>query len=519
MKKTFIIALGLLFCVTQAQNILWQHKTGGKYADFLNDGIATLDYGFILAGASLSDIGKNTDTGNYDYMLTKYTENGDKEWTKTFNASQTDYLKQIIRCTDSGYLLGGISNSPNGNDKSVPNLGQFDIWLIKLDINGQIQWQRVLGGRGLDNINHIIRTNDGGYIIGGSSSSDTCEQQTTDPKIIPKQNSCFGNTDYWIVKLNAQGKSEWQKTFGGKYKDELQKIVQLPDGSFILAGNSNSPAGGNKTTPLQGNNDWWLLKLNSKGDTEWQKTFGDEADDKISAMLVTNDGNILVGGYFTYIDSNKHNNQADIIIRKIDTKGNLLWQQTFDNQADDILTGMLQNKDGSLILGAYTSLHHNKKTFAKGKEDFLLIKTDKQGNEKWRRSIGNRQKEVLKKLLETRDGGYVLMGSSMPAHSKGDTNADFLIVKIADKDKPIHPKLPLEAIPNPAINYTQAIIGKDYNEGLLEIFDLNGKLLYTRQLDGSRIIPVPVNNYPDGIYLMRVTADDMQNSVKIIKGR
>lgn len=320
--------------------------------------------------------------------------------------------------------------------------------------------------------------------------------------------------------MDKDGELLWQKSFGGKYSDVLKQSVALADGRFILAGNSNSPVSGNKNIENKGKSDWWIIKVDHDGKLIWQKSFGDDADDKLTTMILTKDHNILLGGSHTYIDKTSKQNKADIVLRKIDTNGQLLWQETYDNNGDDFLTNLLENKDGSLILGAYSASHSgNKMLKGKAKEDFLMIKTNSNGEEKWRRNIGGIKKEVLQKIISTRDDGYVLMGSSISKGKIGDKNSDFLIVKIADKDKPKHLKLPLEAVPNPAVVYTQAVIGKSYKEGKIEMYDMNGKLLFAQELKGSRIVPIPVTQYPDGVYIISVWADEMQNSVKFIRAK
>ena len=525
MKRILFLLLTSIILSAWAQDKIWQRKAGGTYSDFLYDGIATLDYGFILAGAGISEGNNGTGRGNYDYLLAKYNEDGDKEWQKGFGGNRHDYLKQITLAHDGGYLLTGNSNSDISGIKTTPSIGGFDIWLLKLDINGQPDWQKSLGGLADDRVSHVIRTRDGGFLIAGSSASEEFIPSGTryrSPDIILKEGENYGNLDYWVVKIDKDGKPEWQKTFGGKYKDELQQVVQLPGGDYLLAGNSNSPVSGNKSIANKGKNDWWLVKIDANGDMLWQKSFGDEADDKLTSMILTKDDKILLGGSYTYINPKTRKNQADIILRKIDLNGNLLWKESYENGGDDYLTNILQNRDGTLILGAYSTLREQglkNMLKGKGKEDFLIIKTGPEGEEWWRRNLGTMKKEVLRKIIGTRDGGYVLMGSSM-THGKGDAKADYLMIKIADKDKPLHEKLPLEAIPNPAVYYTQAVIGKDYEKGLLRIYDLNGRELYKKELNGSRMVPVPIAGYPDGVYIINVTVDDeAANSVKVLKGR
>ncbi len=519
-KNIFILCFNLLLS-TQifSQNILWQHKAGGKSDDFLTGAVSTLDYGFILSGSGISNEGKRA--GSYDYMLVKYAEDGQKEWQKHFGGNQSDFLQGIIHTNEGGYLLYGTSQSGETGTKTTANIGQFDIWLILMDATGYVIWQKSLGGFAEEKISQVIRTRDGGFLLAGSSASDDCSDtrrpELSNPDIILKETANYGNLDYWLVKLDANGLLQWQKSFGGKYKDELISVCELPDRSILLAGNSNSPVSGNKTIDNKGQNDVWLLKTDTNGNILWQKSFGDEANDEIAGMLLTKDHNVLLGGHYTYIDKKSKHNKSDIIVRKTDKNGHLIWEQTYDNNGDDFLTNVIQNTDGSIVLGAYSTSHKTLKT-GKGKDDFLIIKTDEQGNEKWRSNIGTLKKEVLKKIVETRDGGYVLVGSQMTHTAKGDTHSDYYIVKIGDKDKPLHPKLPLEAIPNPAINFTQAVIGKDYEQGRMQVVDMNGKVIYAQNLNGERIVPVRLSRYPAGVYIINIVVDDkLSNSVKVLR--
>ncbi len=518
--QNILITLVLATQLVSAQDVIWQHKTGGAHADFLYDAVPTLDYGFLLAGASLSQQQQGEGGGNYAYMLTKYDEDGQEQWTKFFGGNGIDHLKQIVPAYDGGYLLAGISNSKESGNKTTGHIGQFDIWLIKLDMNGNEQWQKTLGGLANEHIGQIIRAKDGGFFIAGSSASNEfvpSGNSLSSPDFIIKQGENFGGMDYWLVKLASDGNALWQKSFGGKYNDVLKQIYELPDGSLLLAGHSASPVSGNKSIAGDGHNDWWLIKTDASGKQLWQKSYGDNADDKLFAMIGLKDGNILLGGNSTPITQKSKKNTADIVLIKINPDGDKIWETTFDNNGDDFLTNILQNPDGTLILGAYTAANAKLPVAGKGKDDFLLIKTQANGNELWRRSIGTRKKEVLQKIIGTRDGGYVLVGSSIKHTAKGDSNSDFLIVKIADKDKPLQEKLPLEAIPNPALSYTKAVVGKDYDEGTMQVIDLNGKVLQTRNLKGERIIPVRMDAYPAGVYIIHIKTGKAQNSVKVLK--
>jgi len=519
-----VFGLGLQL---QAQDVQWQKKMGGKNADYLYDAIPTLDYGFIMVGGTQSNQSGNVkkNAGSFDFFITKVSEKGDLLWTKTLGGKQADIARCIVNSLDGGFLLAGISSSDISYSKTCEHIGQRDIWLVKYDINGSIIWQKTLGGYAVEQISQVIRTTDGGFLIAGSSASNEfipTGVNMSSPNLVIKQGDNYGSMDYWLVKINAEGEMQWQKTFGGKYKDILKQVVELPNQDIILAGSSNSPKSGNKTTNANGRNDWWLVKINETGDLLWQKSYGTDAEEKLSTMLVTKDDHILLGGNYVVTNGETKKRQADIKLLKINFEGDIIWKETYDNGGDDFLTNIVQNSDGTLVLGAYTGSHAQSKfklaTASKGMEDYLIIKTKANGEEKWRRSLGTKKKEVLRKVIETRDGGYALLGSSVSMSSIGEGDADFLIIKIGDKDKPKHPKLPLEAVPNPAVDYTQAVIGKEYENGQVKVVDLNGKIIEQFEINGERIIPIHLANYKMGIYIINVTADKMKNSVKVIKG-
>ncbi len=521
----------LLISITiNAQQIQWQKTFGGTHADYLYDAMPTLDYGFIMVGGSLSsnsgDVGKSE--GDYDYFITKVSEYGNLEWTTTLGGEKSDVIKSITNTFDGGYLVAGTSNSGKLNNKTAINIGMQDIWLVKVSIEGAIEWQKTLGGLANEDVLDVVKTKEGGFLIAGTSASDGdyYEKALVDNKeLLLKKGVNQGNLDYWLVKIDQNGKEVWQKSFGSKYKDVLKKVVELPSGEIVLAGSSNSPMGASKNTVNRGLADWWVLKLDTKGNSLWQKVFGEDGDDQLYSLLLTKDDNLLIGGNFrTYAKDGS--GDSDFVLKKIDFEGNILWENTYSEGDNDVLTDIVQNKDGSLLLSGYCSGKEDGRPKTKdrrqaipkkGTEDFLVLKIGADGEEQWRKNIGTDKKEVLKKSIETRDGGYVLMGTSMPVKARGKNNANFYIVKLLDNDKEKPKKLPLEAIPNPTNDYTQIIIGEDYKYGVVQVSDYAGKILQKFKIDGKRIVPVRLGGYPDGAYIISVATDVEMNSAKVIK--
>ncbi len=533
-----ILLFGCLLTVyfSNAQDLLWEKSYGGKHAEYLFDAQPTPDYGFILAGSSISGkTGNKEDVnkGDLDYWLWKMDEKGDLDWQKSFGGSGVDLLYSVKLTTDGGFILAGISNSNKGLDKKVDAKGQDDFWIIKLDAKGNELWQQTIGGSGQEKLQTICQTADGGYVIGGTSAS--YKTRKDDKGLLDafgKSEDTRGNLDYWIVKLKKDGKIEWQKTLGGIYVDELKDLVVLPNGNILAGGYSNSPESGDKTQDNYGMGDFWLVELSNDGQLLWQQTLGAEADDNLFAIELTSDGGFIVGGNSNSASSNMKSkaskNGSDFWILKFDKDKMLQWQETYDYGTKDVLTSIVENKDGSFLIGGYAQSEQTNETTAKFKKadkeginDYIALKIKANGEEIWTQTAGSKGEEVLKKLFETRDGGYLLAGTSNGTASKDKNStmggADFWVVKLKDTTKPEKEKAPIEAIPNPAETFTNVIIGFEYESGTANLYDISGRLLQTFKLDGSRTLPVEMTSYPTVMYIVELVTDKEKNSVKILK--
>ena len=535
------LILGMLLILASstsitAQKILWEKSLGGKHAEYLYDAIATPDYGFILAGSSLSDKNGSKDEsnkGDLDYWLWKMDEKGNLEWQKSFGGNKVDLLQSVALTYDGGFILGGTSSSDKGTIKTDACKGQEDFWIIKLNAKGQEMWQKTIGGSGMEKLLSIAPTKDGGYILGGTSSSDRNDTKGIDDPYGKWENS-KGNLDYWVVKLDSEGTVEWQKTLGGKYHDELKSIHQTLDGGFILGGYSNSPVSGNKTAPNFGLGDYWVVKLNEDGNVQWQQTYGGDGDDNLFSLIPTKDGGYLLGGNSnsgaTNSKSKTNKSGTDFWVIKVDAIGFIQWQDTYDFGKYDVLTSLVENKDGSFLIGGYaqSELGNKQKTTSKtvkadkeGISDYIALKIDAEGKERWSKTVGSKGDEVLRKLLETRDGGYLLAGTSNGGISRDKKTAkggnDFWVVKLRDKEKEENERITLEAIPNPASSFTNVIITFEYKEGTATLYDLSGRSLQTIAITGERTVPIELNGLPQGIYVIEIKTDTEKGGVKVIK--
>jgi len=419
-----LAGIGLLLpcSVLYSQDILWEKSYGGRHAEYLTDIQPTADYGFILGGSSLSmKSGNKADpgSGDLDYWIWKMDEHGGAEWQKSFGGSASDLLQSIRTTHDGGFILAGTSNSGKSFQKTTEAHGSNDYWVIKLDAKGEQMWQRSFGGIGQDDLQTVVVTRDGGYLLAGSSNSST-RSTTADSTKGGESDTGFkkentrGNMDYWIIKIDADGNEEWQRTYGGQYADQLRDAVHTKDGGFIVAGYSNSPGSGDKSQENYGQGgDFWILKLDKEGLIEWQQTIGGASDDQPYAIRQTADlGYVVAGSSNSQTRTTKKG--TDLWVVKLDTAGEPQWEEAYDIGSVDILTSLVENEDGTFLLGGYSPMATADEGGQEGISDYMALKLSDKGEELWRKAIGSEGEDILKKLVMTRDGGYVMAGTSNP---------------------------------------------------------------------------------------------------------
>lgn len=408
-------------------SIQWQKSYGGSGEDSLGSVQPTSDGGYILAGVSTSGISGNktsTNYGGYDGWLVKLDANGDKVWDKSFGGDGDEfYYGLILRTTsDGGYILGGDSKSGISGNKTTPNFGGYDYWVVKLDANGDKLWERTLGGSGDDRLKDIQQTSDGGYVIGGDSESGVSGNKTS---------TNYGASDYWVVKLDADGNKVWDKSYGGTItstfgdgNEFLTALYQTSDGDYILAGTSSSGASGNKTSTNFSSQVWttdyWVVKVDPDGNIIWDKSFGGDNFDSLGVFQRTSDGGYILGGAsYSGVSGNKSSTnygQSDYWIVMLDGNGEKVWDKSFGGNYFDFLNSIQQTSDGGYILaGQSASPPSGNKTspyftINGGDYDAWIVKINANGNVVWDKSFGGTSNDGL--VAQQTSGGYLLYGWS-----------------------------------------------------------------------------------------------------------
>jgi uncharacterized repeat protein (TIGR01451 family) len=444
---TLLLAFLSVHVILNAQEIQWQHTIGGNNRDQLFSIQQTADGGYIFGGNSMSDSSfdkTENSRGGRDYWIVKTDSMGNILWQKTLGGSGSDYLHYVHQTSDGGYILGGESDSGISGEKTAVSHGVYDLWILKLDSLRNIEWQKSIGGNALDYFGSMESTMDGGYIIGGYSQSDSSGDKTE---------NAIGGLDYWILKIDSAGNIQWQNTIGGAGLEYLVSIHQTADSGFIVGGYSDSQANGDKTEISLGQEDYWIVRLDRTGNILWQNTIGGNLSDKLSALEITYDGGyILSGTSLSNISGDKTENSIlaslDYWVVKTDSLGQIQWQKTIGGDNSDIATSIHNTLDGGYFICGYSksNISADKTEDCLGLDDYWIMKSDSAGNIKWSNTIGGDSIDYLTSALEIRDGQYIIGGFSYSGIS-GDKSelhrgmADFWIALIADKLNEITGKL------------------------------------------------------------------------------
>lgn len=348
-------------------------------------------------------------------------------WQKLVGGNSSDFFRRLTLTTDGGYFLAGKSGSNISGDKTEDAFNSYDYWVVKLDSNRNIEWQRTLGGETTDsqlgeNLKMAIQTADGGYLVGGTSDSPVSGNKTE---------ACRGSYDYWLVKLDANGVTQWEKAYGGNLGDDLADLKQTTDGGYMLAGSSSSPISGEKTENSHGGSDIWVIKIDAVGTIEWQKTIGGSGADGAATIELTADGGYFVGGNSTSpISGDKTENSygsMDYWVIKLNNLGSIEWQKTIGGaNIDEIYATTIATDGGYCLTGRSTSGISGLKTEnCRGISDYWIVKISGSGALEWQKTLGGDEEDIPYSIIQCPDDGYSVTGSSASAISGDRTEASY----------------------------------------------------------------------------------------------
>ena len=439
-------------------SIAWNKTIGTDESE-----LTTINYGFameVLADGSFilcvnSNGGISGDKtepsrGSGDWWVVKLNLNGSIAWDKTIGTDQTDYLNAMEVLSDGSIILGGTTRGGISGDKTRPSRGGSDFWVVKLNSNGSIAWDKTIGTDEEDGLEAMKVLSDGSIILGGYSKGGISGEKTEVSR---------GEYDSWVVKLNPNGSIAWDKTIGSAGDDYLSALEVLSDGSILLDTHSTYLGISGDKKEARGYLDYWVVKLNPNGSIAWNKIIGSADNDFITKMKVLTDGSIL------------------------------------------------------LIGGSNGGISGDKTESSRGESDFWVVKLNPNGSIAWDKTIGSAGYDYLIAVEVLTDGSIIMVGTSDGDISGEKTEAsrgeyDFWVVKYSgsrvgeDADITTTPMLSL--FPNPNKGFFKLMTGVTSEElKTAEVFDVTGKLILRSEFKESEQ-EISLENAGSGIYLLRV---------------
>lgn len=342
-------------------NLVWQQNYGGSQNDIASSIRQTMDGGLIIMGYSVSTDGDVVgNNGSSDYWIIKLNATGDIIWDKNFGGSEADSGRDIQETMDEGYIAGGTSVSEDGDVGA--NYGSNDYWILKLDRLRNVEWKQNYGGSSSDVLLSVKQTSDGGYLAVGHSSSSDGDAGGNN-----------GSSDYWILKLDGGGHIEWERNLGGSNIDYAYSFQQAGDG-YVIAGDTRSSDG--DVTGFNGSLDFWIIKLDAAGNLEWEKSLGGSQSEEFRSVDKTTDKGFIVAGssYSDDGDAEDNNGSADFWIVKLDGSGTIEWEKNFGGSMYEIVNSIRQTTDGGYIAAGFSNSSDGDVGGNNGRADLWIVK-------------------------------------------------------------------------------------------------------------------------------------------------
>jgi len=536
MKKVliFIINLQCICCFSQSTpTIAWQRLLGASFEEIPSTFYYSNGGAVYLASSSDSNIsGDKTENNrgvNYDYWLVKSDGNGSIIWDKTMGAGpivslgpDNDIVTSVFETTDGNVLVGGYSNSNISGEKTEVSRGDYDYWLLKLDANGSILWDKTLGGLGMDYPCTFFELSDGNYMVAGTSGSSISGDKT---------DASRGDDDVWLIKISSAGAIIWQKTIGGNSKDVCGQILQTSDNGFIIACTSLSSISGDKTENSYGLSDYWIVKLDENGVIQWQKTLGGSNLDFASTIIETNDGGYLAGGKskspISGLKTEDNRGSYDYWLVKLDSTGVIQWQKTIGGNGEDVLNGVYQCLDNGYVIAgtASSNISGDKTEDSKGGNDGWIVKLNESGVLQWQKDIGGLNNDGFNWVKQLPDESYILGGGSTSSNSF-DINAinhnpgyfDIWLLKLNAEGLGTNSYADLQVAlyPNPTKNFVTLEFGSIMEDVNVTVNTALGQTITQDTFTGMSTFKIPIIGAP-GVYFVEVTDKALKKVVKVVK--
>jgi hypothetical protein len=337
----------LIIKIDSSGKIIWQKCFGGSQYDEIYKIIQTRDSNFIAVGITESNDGDVLGNHNkQDAWIVKFDSYGRIIWQKCLGGSQRDEAKCVIETNEGDYLIVGSTYSSDGDVITSHGIYNMEGWIVKLNSNGKLLWQKCIGGSKNEYLNCISITTDGGFIVSGYTNSNDGDLSGNNGNI------SNDNYNYWVIKFNLDDQIEWQKCYscGGGYTT----ISETIDGGYIFA--ATASLNGGDISGFHGGYDYWIAKLNKFGQIQWQKCFGGSLYDDAQSIAETKDNGYIITGDI-------ESNDGDVVglhgltdgwVLKLNNEGQIQWQKCLGGKDEDWTTSIIESKNGGFVVSGYS---------------------------------------------------------------------------------------------------------------------------------------------------------------------
>ncbi len=325
----------------------WSAVYGGQGFEEVEGLLVTDDGSLILTGATNS----YSDDEQGDAWILNLHGDGRVAWQRLYGSNGEDNIVDIRQTADGGFVAVGMTDSFGA--------GQEDLWVLRLDAQGDVMWSKTYGGPGVEQGWAVDLAPGGGYVVAGATTSFGA-----------------GGADYWVLRLNRDGSVRWQRTLGGlqddggasAYGEFVVRVLVDRDGNFVLASETLSFA--------RGESDIWIVKLDSNGEILWQRAYGGEYEDSLWTFAEAAGGGYILAGVTV---SYSPDASGDTWVLRLNTDGSVRWQKVFGLQGDwDEALTVGATRDGGALVGAYAEE-------GQADWDMVLLRVNEQGNLVWQR--------------------------------------------------------------------------------------------------------------------------------------
>lgn len=517
----FYLCLYLLivpyFSICAQPTLQWQKSYGGTYNDIFNAVLPTADGGMVACGTTYSfdgDVSSTTDQSGKVWLI-KMDKTGAIVWQQSYGGFKSEEGNALAATSDGGYIICGSTSSTD-----VPGMHgiQLDIYVVKVDSVGKMEWHKAYGGAQPDQGFGICQVTDGGYVFTGRVYSNDGDVS-----------GFKGVVDVWAVKLTSTGNITWQKTLGGSTTDQGFDIAATADGGCVIAGESFSKDG--DLTKNNGGLDLWVVKLTNAGVKSWQRSYGGEAGDVGLKILETKDGEYLVAGCNAQYtkppggDITGNNGSSDAWVLKLRANGTILWNKTYGGSQRDTVRSIALAPDGTIVLAGTTTSNDSDVSNLHGTApDVWVMQLGSDGTMLWNKTYGGTGIDIGRAVALTADSGVVVVGAT--ASTDGDMAGNTLkggydtwvmklgnVVSVHD----VKPRADIKVYPTLTSRDVYITLPKNSKEKpAITLTDMQGRSISTEVQYGADKITVSVGNAAPGNYLLQLVYEGEQYVYKVV---